>query len=224
MVSEQLHVRQFQIIHDDLRDATIIVAGVGMLGSWTALAMARCARKVYIFDHDVVGEENLGTQAYNADQVGDSKVASLAEQGWGLPIIEWSTKFPIGLPLIEVLEEKPNHLVFISCVDSFQARKECAQWAWDNGVDLFVDTRAAAEICVVCLVPYEKLPQYIETLNTDEDAPDVACGLEGTAYVGMGVASRVASRVNAYFRGLPVPAKTVENLALAQMIMKEDME
>lgn len=57
---------------------TILIAGCGAVGSWTALLLANPNLDFILLDDDRVGQENLGTTCYRRDQVGLSKVDALA--------------------------------------------------------------------------------------------------------------------------------------------------
>lgn len=63
-----------------IRQASIGIAGAGGLGSNCAILLARCGfRQMTIVDFDRVSASNLNRQSYYAGQIGQSKVAALAE-------------------------------------------------------------------------------------------------------------------------------------------------
>lgn len=205
------YARQEGIIARELREADVHVVGVGMLGSWTALALARCARSVHVWDFDVVEEANVGCQAYIVMDVGAPKVDMLANMARGLPVLPHHERFP--------LDRVNYERIMVSAVDSFTARKELAMYTLEHpGLDLFVDTRAMGELAVTCIVPRAELEDYIANLPTDESAPDAPCGFQGTAYTGMLVAARTVSQINAYYHGCFVPAMLVEELRTGQVV------
>lgn len=218
-----LMIRQSKLIPEDLQRASILVVGTGMLGSWVCEALSRIAGEVHGVDFDVVGPENIGTQAFNEQQVGAPKVLALAERLAGLPYTGHAYKFeetisPASLDLRPV-ENYP--LVVVSAVDSFAARKMVAQWAIANKASLFIDTRAHSTIGVVCARPYDGMLQYINTLESDGVAPDPECGTEGTAFVGLWVAQQVAATLVRFFRGIPSPVKLVYDVAMSDIVLSE---
>ena len=52
----------------------VTVVGLGGLGSWTALALAKCGFEVsHVYDHDEVEYKNLSNQFYRSEDTGKSK-------------------------------------------------------------------------------------------------------------------------------------------------------
>jgi len=181
---------------------------------------------VVAFDPDSVEDVNAGNQAYNGDHVGMAKVDALAMLGSGLPLTTHLGPFPLDKGPDE-LGPLTDELIVVSGVDSFAMRAAMANYAYHHNAMLFVDTRAMGEVCVVCIVPHELIPKYLsDEVISDDEVPDVPCGLAGTAYVGMYVAGRVVSGVNAYLSGLPnVPFIRVEDVHTGEVhrsdLMKE---
>lgn len=215
-----VHARHAGIIAPELRRATVFIAGVGMLGGWTTLALARAANIVHVWDHDTVEAPNLGNQAYHHLQLGQPKVEAIADLARGMPVIPHHEKFPMDLAPTYASDLQWSRgdtpfdapLILISGVDSFAVRKQLAEYALKHEVTLFVDTRAMGEVCVSCIVPPSLLSRYIKELPTDAAAPDAPCGMEGTAYAGMLVTARTVANINAYFRGWSVPYILTEDL------------
>ena len=68
----------FEVNWDDLRNRTIVVAGVGGIGSITAELLTRLGVKtIHIFDLDIVEEVNLNRLVFQDSHVGMSKVIAL---------------------------------------------------------------------------------------------------------------------------------------------------
>lgn len=228
----QLLIRQYGLIDPKLRDAVVVVAGAGMLGSWAALSLARVAHEVHVWDFDTVDDVNLGTQVYTDNQLGKPKVTALAEITSGLPVIPHDDFFPLDLspedmglqrtyevenPLNSEKVPMTRPLVIVCAVDSFKARAEIAAWARTHGADLFTDSRAHGELTVSMIVPPDKLEQYIGEIPDDESAPEPACGMEGTSFVGQFSAARITSGINSYFRGLPTAYMLVEHIGFGEV-------
>ncbi|GAB4178494.1 MAG: sulfur carrier protein ThiS adenylyltransferase ThiF [Geothermobacteraceae bacterium] len=67
-------------VHEKVRDAVIGIAGAGGLGSAVAVALARIGvGSLVIADFDIVEPSNLNRQQYFVDQLGQPKVAALAD-------------------------------------------------------------------------------------------------------------------------------------------------
>ena len=198
--------RQHRIIHPDLARATIIIAGLGTLGSWTAHALAHTGAQLVLFDNDGVAEENVGPQSYGPLDINLPKVDALHVQLRGFSIEGRHVRFPY--PNVDQdLVVLPNAVV--SCVDTFAGRLAIADWCAERNI-LLIDTRMGGQVAVVWPVygglSYER---YITALPRDGDVPPMPCGEEGVAFLGMWVASRVTAILNNWFRlgskGLPKP-------------------
>jgi hypothetical protein len=205
--------RQHRIVHPDLAGATIIIAGLGTLGSWTAHALAHTGAHLLLFDDDTVGEENVGPQSYNPREIGGFKADALQVQLRGFRTTGFHVRFP------GPLAAGPNAFnrggpVFsaaavISCVDTFAGRRAIAEWCHERSI-LFIDTRMGGQVGVVWPilgdVSYER---YIAALPHDGEVPPLPCGEEGVAFLGMWVASRVVAVLNNHFRGQPLPQQVM---------------
>ncbi len=225
--------RQSQIILPGARDATVVIAGAGMLGSWTAHALARMVAKVTMFDGaDMVEDVNTGNQAYNGMHVGMGKGEVLSASLYGLPIEAVAEKFPPQPSPGEWASWKaggvdPCYNVVVSCVDDLAARKEIAAWAFDTHADLFIDTRAQGETAAVLCVPLNKengedrIDAFVRAVPREDTVDDVACGMTGTAFVGMWVAQRVAMSINNHYRGVDNPSKIVYHVGQGIEVTRE---
>ena len=66
--------------YNAIQDSTVILAGVGGIGSWTNLVLSRMKPKqIFLFDDDVVEEANLSGQCYSKSMVGSNKVDAMAQ-------------------------------------------------------------------------------------------------------------------------------------------------
>lgn len=221
--------RQANIIHDDLMNAVVLLVGTGMLGGWTAQALARCTSLVHIVDGDTVEAVNSGNQPYNALHAGQPKVGALAGSLTGFPVAATHDLFDGGAFTKDRLLDDdlltPGHerkLIVVSGVDSFVPRGQLAEWARDQGADVFVDTRALGNTAAVFIVPNTHIQYYLDhEMMDDADTPELPCGFNGTAGVGMYVASQVYSYLNSYFAGLPVPFAQVTDLQLMEYTRRD---
>ncbi|NPA84404.1 MAG: ThiF family adenylyltransferase [Crenarchaeota archaeon] len=65
----------------DVSDKTVLIGGIGTLGSRIARDLARFNfKKIVLVDFDYVGPENVGYQCYHSEEVGRPKVEALAER------------------------------------------------------------------------------------------------------------------------------------------------
>lgn len=219
--------RQSQIILPGARDATVVIAGAGMLGSWTAHALVRMCQQVTVYDgEDTVEDVNTGNQAYNGMHVDMGKGEALSLSLYGLPLEPVAKLFPEPTTL-PPLASQGRWNVVVSCVDDLQARSAIAQWAMDYRADLFIDTRAQGETAAVLCIPLagpfgdDRLTNYLRAIPEESEVEDVACGMTGTAFVGMWVAQRVAMSINNHYRGVDNPAKIVYHVGQGIEVTRE---
>ena len=219
--------RQSAIIHPDLADAQVLVAGVGMLGSFTALALAHCVKHVAVWDMDSVEDVNMGNQAYNATHYGLPKGKALEAMCAGFPLSSEFARFPLDKAPSELLPHtlEGRKLIVVSGVDSLAVRGELANYARHHGADYFVDTRAMGDVAVILIVPPDQIERYLrDELPKDEDVPDVPCGMNGTAYIGSFVAGKVVASLNASMRGVRVPFIRVEDVNMGVVLHEAALE
>ena len=83
------------IWYDKITTQHIILAGLGGIGSWTALLLGRMKPALLaLYDHDVVERSNMSGQLYGASEIGYSKAASIRK------IVSWlSDYFPSALDM-----------------------------------------------------------------------------------------------------------------------------
>ncbi len=199
--------RQERILDPRMNDLTVLIAGAGMVGSWAALALVRAVGGgVHVWDNDTVEDVNVGVQAYDGTAVGMPKVDALARMGMEPPITPHNGLFPEFEAADLMLELVPENVVVLCAVDSMAGRRKIAEWSRDNGVGLFIETGVKAELVVVkTAVTPEDYERYLAGLPGDNEVEDAQCGLKGTAYAGMSLASQIVPLVNGWCKGDRLP-------------------
>ena len=67
------------IWYENIQKKTVILAGVGGIGSWTAILLARMKpASMFIYDNDIVEAVNMSGQLYGQSDLGRPKVSALA--------------------------------------------------------------------------------------------------------------------------------------------------
>ena len=176
-----------------VQDASVDLVGLGMHGSWTALALARLeVPRLRLWDGDVVGLENLNTQAYRRADVRRPKHLAMASSirlsGYRGELISNGRWFPDGhAPFL------PLGSVVVSCADSMVVRRNLAVAAHYSGSRLFIESRSAGnELFIHAFKPTtENVNHYLNTCFPARVAT-TTCGNTGTAALGMQVAALVA--------------------------------
>lgn len=208
---DDVFMRQTQLFHPGKHQRRVNIFGVGTVGSFTALALAKLGLKyIDLWDADAVEIHNCPNQLHPWRDVGRQKVESTKR------LIE---HFCEGMD--EVEPEVTAHDEFyegqtdlegvvISAADLMSAR----QTFWDKvrmnlNVSLFIDTRMAGQgFRLYSILPHD--PDHIElyesSLYTDEESSEVPCGERSCIDMGFLIASRVTRSVRRYLgEGLVEP-------------------
>jgi molybdopterin/thiamine biosynthesis adenylyltransferase len=213
MNQTELHSRHAALVPPATRELTVLIAGAGMVGSWTALALCRMVKAVHIWDFDDIEAGNIGVQAYTQGQIGMNKAIAIEEITLGLPVIGHPEKFDTDFSA--AYQELEDADILILSVDSMEARRNIAAWCNSVGhIGAMIDTRVLGEIACIHTVLAGDYEDYLATLPTDGEVREAPCGARGTAFAGMWLAARVAAIVNNLGRGMPPPPKLVFHVGL----------
>jgi hypothetical protein len=212
--------RQARILDPRMAQITALVAGAGMVGSWTALALTKAVGGgVHVWDDDTVEPVNIGVQAYSEQHVGMAKAEAVAALTSGLMPHVGRFPDPAFRPL-----NAPDTVV-VCAVDSMAGRREIAEWSLANGVGLFIETGVQAELVVVkTAVNAGDYGRYLRELPSDEDVEEPQCGLKGTAYAGMSLGSQIVPLVNAWAAGRRLPRLRVFHVGLHRIVSGDEAE
>ena len=111
-------IRQKDLVNYKIFNVPITVIGVGGIGSFTVLTLAKMGfRNITIYDHDRVEQHNLPNQFYRIKDLKKYKVDALADLVYefeGLKILEARPKIIEKLQskgLVEKIEENYKHVV-----------------------------------------------------------------------------------------------------------------
>jgi molybdopterin/thiamine biosynthesis adenylyltransferase len=182
---------------DAARPVTVI--GAGSVGSQVVLMLAKIGcGEVTVWDADDVESHNVPMSAYRVADLGKPKVAALAslvEEQCGVRIATVPRMYE-GDPLVGSV---------VACVDTMEARMLLWDRVRDNpNVDVFVDTRIAAEYVVVHVVDPcdpESCARYARELYPSSQAVRPTCGRHGIIYVTAVAASAAVSALTTAWTG-----------------------
>jgi len=197
--------RQAMLVASGVGELTFLVIGAGGIGSHAAHLLASIgAEHITVFDPDVVGEENVWPQFYNANQVGMPKVHALADNIFN------STGTYIN-PVQEKYRDQVKDVnVVVTGLDSMYERFVIWKRARaSTRFDLWVDGRMGGMGC--CAYWLDKGDtQTIDIYDKYEVNPDVvselACGEKATAFITNYLAGIMVAGINSWMRGEPYPA------------------
>lgn len=186
------------IWYEAIQKKTIILAGVGGIGSWVALLLARLKpASMFIYDNDIVEAVNMSGQLYSREDVGCTKVSALS--GMISKYCDYNSVFAVP----EKFDESNDASDIMICgFDNMTARKIFFN-KWLDHVRskseaerancLYIDGRLAAEeFQVLCIKGddefninrYEK-----EFLFSDIEADATICSYKQTTFMANMIAS-----------------------------------
>lgn len=185
---------------DEKRPITII--GIGGIGSWTALNLARIGHGLLLVDGDIVDDTNVsGGQMFRLRDVGTYKVDAVQDicREFGctdnniLPIAEMYNK--------QTFDNSDYGDITICGLDNMAARKEIFE-DWVRRAkysELFIDGRLTMEMNEIFCIQKDKIEQIKEYrekhLFSDEEANLVDCTTKQSTFGAMNIASLITASV-----------------------------
>lgn len=212
--------RQSTLIDPEALNKKVTIIGVGGIGSWTTLALAKLGIRYFnLYDMDSVGEENIASQVYDYRHTDMPKVLALKS------IIErqgedWNTEEPAIKTFVEdvtKISSLEDSDIIISAVDSLEVRQKI----WKNFVafssaSLYIDGRMGGEyirIFAINLMDQQLMDRYEDTVMNPQSKPaDIPCSERAIVYNTQVNGAMVASLVKKYLAGQSYPNQLVFDL------------
>lgn len=186
------------IWYENIQKKTIILAGVGGIGSFVGFLLARMKpASMFIYDDDIVETVNMSGQLYSQSDLDKFKVVALAEMvknyaGYN-SIFAINEKFTENSEASDIMicgfdNMKARDLFFHKWIDHVQTkpksqRKDC----------LFIDGRLAAEefqiLCIKGDDEYNIGRYSREFLFSDREADETVCSYKQTTFCANMIAS-----------------------------------
>lgn len=170
---------------------SVIIGGVGGIGSWLAFFLGRQECKIYVHDMDNVDETNLGGQLYGGNHIGMSKenaVATLIEGFSGNENVHKMGKFT---------KDSFASPIMFSSFDNMAARKLMFdKWCEQADRAIFIDGRMLCESAQILAVTKGREDRYREELFDDSEVEDLDCSNKATSHCGAMTASYMVATLN----------------------------
>ena len=187
---------------ETVKNQTIILAGVGGIGSFTGFLLSRINPKtIYMYDPDTIELANLSGQLYKQDQIGKKKTTALVEfiKQYSL----YYSSFNIGEAY--TLED-PAANIMVCGFDNMEARKIFfSNWIThvhnlpkeERHKCLFIDGRLAAEelqiFCITGDDDYNINNYKTNHLFSDAQAEETICSYKQTTYMASLIGSLITN-------------------------------
>lgn len=177
---------------------SVIIGGLGNIGSWTSLLLARMGYELYLYEYDIVEARNVGSQFYGSKDIGKSKGHAMQQHIYN---ISGNSK----INLFNKFEESSMAgNIMISCFDNMEARKVMFnKWLhYQNTkkvrdpkeVNIFIDGRSEAEVGYVFSVKSRsEAEKYAADLFTDDSISDAECSFKSTSHNGAMIGSLITT-------------------------------
>lgn len=206
-----------------LKEKTMIVVGLGGVGSWLSFILSRFSPKALnLYDNDIVEEHNLGGQLFGTNMCGIKKSDAVSQFihhmniGFNSTYITCYNNFLSYIP--QILSSFPDY-TFIG-IDNMGGRHLLYN-DWRNKVKRFdedtkknkvlIDIRMSVDtIQIYTVLPDDySFQKYEESLFSDEEADAVTCNRKQTTYVCSLCAGLIGNTVVEHIRyshlGFPPP-------------------
>lgn len=190
------------IWYDNIQNKTVILAGVGGIGSYVGFLLARMKpAALYIYDDDVVEAVNMSGQLYGQDDIGRTKVSALSNM-----VKKYANYYGTFAMPERFTSNSQATDIMICGFDNMVARRVFFE-KWANHVSskpeeerancLFIDGRLAAEeFQVLCIKGDDEfnINRYkTEFLFSDLEVDETICSYKQTTFCANMIASYIVN-------------------------------
>ena len=184
--------------YDEIRKKSVILAGLGGIGSHFCLQLARMnINRLVIYDNDIVETANMSGQLYGISDIGKTKVDAM-----GNAINNYTSMRNVFAINERFTDSTDAGDIMICGFDNMEARKTFF-WSWERHVSelpdserkncLFIDGRlSVSELQVFCIRgndEYNKVVYAREWLFDDREAENTVCSMKQTTYLASMIGS-----------------------------------
>lgn len=219
MLTREYYARHSGIISPDLlKESGVTIIGVGGIGSWTALSLAKLGFKnLHLIDDDTIENENIASQFFTEKDVGEYKAKALAEY--------LERTFPdleVTYELSKAQSSSIYYPIVVSGVDSIEARINI--WdilELDENVLYYIDGRMGGEamrLFAMGMMDDNAITKYEEKLKRRNPVADIPCSEKSIVYNTQVNGGIISSLVKKCVRGEEIPFEINFDLASYHMM------
>ena len=186
---------------EEIQKQRIILAGLGGIGSWTALQLSRMAPEaLFMYDDDRVETANMSGQIYGFADIGKYKVNAMAhilnERATAHNLYALNEKFTSFTPAGDIM---------ICGFDNMMARRtffnswftHVRKESTDKSKCLYIDGRLSLDtlqiLCIQGTDEYNINRYRNEFLFSDEEADPTVCSMKQTTYLASMIGSLIVN-------------------------------
>lgn len=189
--------------YNEIQKSRIILAGLGGIGSWTALQLARMnPAAISMYDDDVVEQANMSGQLYRHNDVGKAKVDAMTDM-----IHDYTTMHSIYAIKDKFTENCEAGDIMICGFDNMVARRNFFD-AWhdhmlhyptgeERAKCLFIDGRLSISALQVFCITGDNdwaISEYAgKYLFSDAEAEETVCSMKQTTYLACMIGSFIVN-------------------------------
>lgn len=206
------YVRQSEIINlDKLSKSKVGIIGVGSVGSFTALTLAKMGvGKVVGYDEDGVSVHNLPAQFFAKSDVGQFKVDALEET-----LSEFADDVEFT-GVIKFYTDQKLEETTIVCTDNMTSRKLVwEQFLKQKQAKYLIEARMGAEMAKIYTIrdKSKKTREFYEkTLHSDEKSYKLPCTARSIIYNVLMISSLIARSFKAIINEEQFPKELIFNM------------
>lgn len=184
----------------NMREADVIIAGIGGIGSWTALLISRLGvRSLTIYDDDRVERVNMAGQFFQSSNTGGYKVNAMRDL-----CESFSSYYGVSAMRQRYTSGSLRNKIMICGFDNMDSRRTFFN-SWKTGVRgaenpneyLFIDGRLLMEelqiYCIQGNDEYNMNRYETEFLFSDEEAVEPMCSQKQTSFMANMIAGLIVN-------------------------------
>ena len=209
-MSQRFTNQQNLLNQTKLHDTNFVVIGAGAIGSYFTMTLSKMgARKVTVFDFDVIEDKNIANQVYPKSAVGKLKVDAL-----------WDIAFSYGDCLIDrkrrwSINDAVDGDIVVVAPDNMDVRKTAWDYYKTRPIKFFLDGRMSAQVYKVYGIDMSNNADkclYEQTLHPQSEAAQERCGEKSIIYTVLQVSGQMLSQVKRYLMGERRPTEVIADL------------